>query len=173
MCMLSNCLLNICVYIQKLVLTSVSVRKEEFHLQLAMADADSFLVKLLRRSDCQIFRSHLSLSVLGTFTSTWQKLESFGKWDPQLRNAPTTLAWGPVTHFLNQLFMWEEGPANSGLCQSWGRDPRVYKEAGWANLREQASKSHFYMASASALYVLALFGFLPWILSVIDCDREL
>lgn len=69
MCMPSNCLLNICVYIQKLVLTSVSVRKEEFHLQLAMAKAESFLVKVLR-SDCQIFRSHLSLPARGTFTST-------------------------------------------------------------------------------------------------------
>jgi hypothetical protein len=87
-----------------------------------------------------------SILELISFMSTWYKLESFEKKEPQLRKCPPPEWPGgkPAVHFLDWWLMWE-GPAH---CE-W-HHPLAAILSIIIKQAEQASKQHSSMASVLA-----------------------
>lgn len=90
-----------------------------------------------------------TVSVLASFTSTWDKLEAFEKREPKLRKC----LWArlPFILFTDDWCRWAH---RQGMVPLWAGGPRYYKISSWTNLEEQASEDS--LCINSCLHVPAL-----------------
>jgi hypothetical protein len=104
-------------------------------------------------------------SVLASFMSTWNKLELFGKKEPQLRNSPYQIAPWATYCLFSSLVIDVEGTAHCGWFHPWEGKNQARKFGG----RTLVSYTLYGLCIiTSCLQVSALFVFLPWLCSVTD-----
>jgi hypothetical protein len=88
------------------------------------------------------------MSVLTSFLSTWYKLESSERREPQLKKKKCLRKISPLAIFL---MIHAEGPAYCRWYPTWASGPSFSKKAGWARYEEQVSKEQSFIGSASSV----------------------